>query len=80
MSVPMLDIYDISSRLSVPKRKVVAMAREGSIPCYLLPCGDYVFNSDEIDDWLNGNRQGNVPSPPARPPFKASMLGYAHMT
>jgi len=52
----LIDAGDVATWLSLPRRKVIAMARECSIPCYSLPCGDYVFDAEEIAAWLQARR------------------------
>jgi hypothetical protein len=65
-TISLIDVDDVATWLSIPRGKVIAMAREGSIPCYALPCRsgkkgtvlhDYVFAPDEIANWLQSHRQ-----------------------
>jgi hypothetical protein len=57
MGTPLPTVWtarDVGLWLSLPTRKVVRMAREGSIPCRVLPCGDVVFRPEDLAGWLEG--------------------------
>ena len=53
----MIDLDDVAMWLSLPRRKVTAMAREGTIPCYALPCGEFVFDETEVAAWLRRQKR-----------------------
>jgi hypothetical protein len=54
----LIDAGDVAAWLSLPRRKVIAMARCGTMPCYALPCGEFVFAEHEIRDWLLARKRG----------------------
>jgi hypothetical protein len=42
--------------LSLPTARVVRLAREGEIPCLVLPGGDLLFDPSELTEWLRTRR------------------------
>jgi hypothetical protein len=47
---------DVARWLSLPTSRVVNLARQGKIPCIVLPGGEMVFDPDELAQWLNALR------------------------
>ena len=63
----LIDTAEVAAWLSVPRRKVIAMARNGFMPCYALPCGEFVFDEHEIRNWLLAQKRGANPDRASRP-------------
>jgi hypothetical protein len=57
----LIDANDVANWLSLPRRKVIAMARDGTLPCYALPCGEFIFDEKEVADWLRKQKREAVP-------------------
>jgi hypothetical protein len=65
--VHLIDASEVAAWLSLSRRKVIAMARGGVMPCYALPCGEFIFAEQEIKDWLLSQKRGANPDEASRP-------------
>jgi len=73
MTLRTLDLIDSSSAsrlLSISRKKLEEMARNHLVPCYELPCGEFVFSEHELMTWLQKQR---VPGRDARRNLKLAL-------
>ena len=52
----LIDAEEAATWLALSRRVLIRMARNGQIPCFALPSGDFVFDRTEVQEWLNGQR------------------------
>jgi hypothetical protein len=53
---PLLNSLDVSDWIFMPARRVERLARQGLIPCVILPDGSLLFERAELERWLAGLR------------------------
>ena len=54
----LLTPLDVATWLAIPSRRVERLAKQGRIPCIVLPGGDIVFRADELSKWLDSLGEG----------------------
>jgi hypothetical protein len=62
----LIDIIDTAIWLAISPRKLTGMAKRGEIPCYQLPMGDFVFDREEVSNWLVGRKRNTAESAPRK--------------
>ncbi len=54
----LLTAQDVGLWLCLPTDRVIRLAREGHIPCIVLPSSEMLFDSNELAAWLEKLRPG----------------------
>ena len=49
--------HELAHCLSWPTARVIRMARDGGIPCVVLPNGDLLFDEGDIGTWLASKKR-----------------------
>jgi excisionase family DNA binding protein len=54
----LLTTDDVAHWLGVPRRRVLAMVRDGSIPHVKLPSGDIAYSAEALAGWIQTHSTG----------------------
>jgi hypothetical protein len=52
----LMTAQDVGLWLTLPANRVERLARQGKIPCVVLPSGDLLFDPVELNQWLQSLR------------------------
>jgi predicted site-specific integrase-resolvase len=56
MTQRLLTPQDVSLLLTIPTRRVIRLVRRGLIPHIVMPDGELLFDSSDLESWIESRR------------------------